>query len=178
MFAPNWWQSTGYLNGSKPTVDPDDPYRISTAILPVYPPMGWQFQAVGSLYPGADNGWQGGMASYPAPSPAQTRMEALMWDKPAACLDECAMGGCADPTSWVHAACVKQGCCTPSPLPSHYGGEVVLPSQQSYVETNCEPGTKEYCRSDLDYFNCMPYSTLTPMTDPTCVGYTPNIVPW
>jgi len=177
MFAPNWWQSTGFLAGQVPTVDPDDPYRISTAILPVYPPLGWQFQEVGALYPGATTGWQGGMASYATPVATPTPLDMLMGDKPSTCLDECAMGGCADPTSWIHNHCVKQGCCTPS-QPSRYGGEVLLPSQQAYIETNCEPGTKEYCKSELDYFNCMPFSTLTPSTDPTCAAYRDKVVPW
>lgn len=175
-FAPNWWESTGFLHGSVPAVDPDDPYRISTAILPVYPPLAWQFQAVGALYPGATTGWQGGMASYPSFPSTATQLDSLMWDKPQACLDECAMGGCDDPTSWIHATCVKQGCCTPRPV--SYGGEVILPSQQAYMETNCEPGTKEYCQTELDYHNCMPWSTLTPATDPTCASYKPTVVPW
>lgn len=165
-FAPNWWESTGFLQGTKPTVDPDDPYRISTAILPVYPPLGWQFQATGSLYPGAPVQWQGGMSSY---TPAVTS-DLFPAPLPRACLDACTMGGCADPTSFAHAGCVASGCCSLQPA---FTSPPTFDSQRAYISTNCEPGTKEYCHSDLDYFNCMPYSTLTPSTDPTCAGFLP-----
>lgn len=169
-FAPHWWESTGYLNGKVPTVDPDDPYRISTMILPVYQPLSWQFQATGSLYPGAPYQWQGGVSSY-TPIAYSTPVTHV----PHKCMDECTMGGCDDPTSWVHEACVKQGCCS---LPVQPDEPVISPSQQAYIETHCEPGTKEYCQSDLDYFNCMPFSTLTPATDPTCAAYKPDVVPY
>jgi hypothetical protein len=94
---------------------------------------------------------------------------------PLSCLDECSMGGCADPTSFAHAKCVASGCCTPKLA---YTTAPQYSSQQAYIETNCEPGTKEYCQSELAYFNCMPYSTLTPDTDPTCDGFRPVRQEW
>lgn len=168
-FAPNWWESTGFLAGNAPVVDPDDPYRISTMILPVYPPLAWQFQATGNLFYGAPTKWQGGVSSY-LPTLQGEAMENLFYNRPLACADECAMGGCADPTSYAHSKCVQQGCCSHSPT-GHVDAYIPFPSQKAYVETNCEPGTKEYCQSDLDYYNCMPYSTLTPATDPTCASF-------
>lgn len=169
-FAPNWWESTGFLAGGLPVVDPDDPYRISSTILPVYPPLAWQFQATGHLFPGAPVQWQGGMGSYPATLQGEA-IDNLFYNRPLACADECAMGGCADPTSFAHRKCVQQGCCAAKPTAADAEATIPFPSQKVYVETNCEPGTKEYCRSDLDYYNCMPYSTLTPATDPTCASF-------
>lgn len=169
-FAPHWWQSTGFLAGNAPVVDPDDPYRISSMILPVYPPLSWQFQATGNLYPGASLQWQGGEGSYLSTLHPQP-LEDLFYNRSLACADECAMGGCADPTSVAHYKCVRQGCCDKSPSAAVDEATTPFPSQKAYVETNCEPGTKQYCQSDLDYHNCMPYSTLTPATDPTCTSF-------
>jgi hypothetical protein len=113
---------------------------------------------------------QGGASSYTQANYTPQPMEELFYNRPLACADECAMGGCADPTSFIHSRCVQQGCCTPSPTPNR-DVEPAFPSQQAYIETQCLPGTKQYCQSDLDYFNCMPYSTLTPDTDPTCASF-------
>jgi hypothetical protein len=173
--ADKWYDSTGFLYGNDPVVDPDDPYRISTYIMQTYPPMTWAPLAEGALYPGAPAQLQGGSSSY-TPIFYETYLGSLDNYRPTQCLSECSMGGCDDPTAWSHPACVKAGCCSdaawkpPSPP--------LLDMQTSYIVTECKPGTKEYCRSYLDYFNCMPWSTLTPETDSSCADYRPTPLPW
>lgn len=162
-YASTWWQSTGFLSGNDPTLSPDDPRRISTYITEAYKPT-WAPLATGSLFPGVETQRQGGMSSYPLPLYSAYLDEV---DVPSTeCMNECTLGGCADPTSEVHERCVKSGCC-PELVP-HQVKELEYSSQRAYQSTDCTLGPKAWCASELDYFNCAPYSTFTPQTDPEC----------
>lgn len=191
--AEEWYTSTGFLTGAVPSLSPEDPYRISTNILPVYPPLGWQFQETGSLFPGAQLNVQGGMSSYP-----QFDTGVPLYDLPSyredKCLANCTMGGCADPTSHQYKQCVAAGCCgcgkrdevhnsdSNSCVPfkkSQWATQPVIPMNTlANVTPGCVPGSKQYCQSELNYFNCNPSSLLSPATDPTCAGFRPKQVPW
>lgn len=190
--AEEWYTSTGFLTGAVPSLSPEDPYRISTNILPVYPPLGWQFQATGSLFPGAQLGVQGGMSSYPVFDDGVPLYKVGNYreDK---CLANCTMGGCADPTSHEYKQCVAMGCCgckkgqaqdagsnTCKPFgKTQWAEQPYLPFHTTAnVTPNCTPGSKQYCQSELNYFQCNPSSLLTPDTDPTCAGFRPKHVPW
>ncbi len=162
-FASTWWDSTGFLYGSDPTVSPDDPRRISTYITEAWIPK-WAPLATGSLFEGVEPQRQGGMASYELPL-YSTYTDVL--DVPAyECLNECTLGGCSDPTSEAHERCVASGCCPT--LEPHIVPEPLIPSERAYQSTDCTRGPEAWCASELDYFNCAPYSRLTPASDPTC----------
>lgn len=203
--AANWLASTGFLTGTLPSLSPENPYRVSTNILPVYPPLGWQFQATGALYPGAELTWQGGMASYPSENRGVAMFDLSNYASVSgangnatdkfSCKASCTMGGCADPTSHAHPYCVAAGCCAcagPEEVHAKSGNNACVPFQQSgwqetpllpmdtisNVSTDCTPGSKEYCQSYLNYFNCNPSTLLSPDTDPRCAGFKPDAVPW
>lgn len=191
--APDWLLSSGFLTGNVPSLSPENPYRISTNILPVYPPLGWQFQETGVLYPGAELTWQGGMASYPNENRGVAMFDLTSYREDM-CKANCTMGGCADPTSYWYKQCKAAGCCGCDKADDVHnpGSNTCTPFAQSSwavqpyipmdttanVTPNCTPGSKEYCKSYLNYFNCNPSSLQTPDTDPTCAGFTPSIVPW
>jgi hypothetical protein len=195
--APDWLLSSGFLTGNMPSLSPENPYRVSTNILPVYPPLGWQFQETGVLFPGAELTWQGGMASYPNENRGVAMFELSNY-RDDMCLANCSMGGCADPTSHDYKRCVAAGCCGCSKKghvkskgdgsgsnqctsfeKSGWAEEPLLPMNTiANVTTNCTPGSKEYCLSYLNYFNCNPSSLETPGTDPTCAKYMPKSMPW
>lgn len=204
QIGAEWYTSTGFLNGVVPSLSPEDPYRISTNILPVYPPLGWQFQATGSLFPGAELGVQGGMSSYPVFDVGVPLYELTNY-RDEMCLANCTMGGCADPTSHQHKQCVAAGCCgcprdakgmrqvqvhvkgkdgkgnsACAPFAkSGWQQDPMLPFNTIRgVTPDCVPGSKQYCESELNYFNCNPSSLLTPDTDPTCAGFAAKHVPW
>jgi len=171
---------TGFLYGAAPTLDPEgDGSRISSNISQyTYPPSAY-FSPVqrGALFPGAPTVVQGGAASY-MPQEDQTFLSDVGGLR-AGCLDNCTMGGCADPTSSAHDACVLAGCCggggafTADPSPP------LLNSQRVTSATECLAGPVAYCASDLDYFNCHPWSTRSPLTDDACTPATrPRSLPW
>jgi hypothetical protein len=168
---------TGFLYGAAPTLDPEgDGSRVSTNISQyTYPPAAY-FSPVqrGSLYSGAPSVVQGGAASY-----LSRNDETYLFDVGVVnpgCLGNCTMGGCDDPTSTAHDACRAAGCCrggdAPAPAP------VLLNSERVTSGTNCLDGPAAYCASDLDYFNCHPWSTRTPATDATCAAVAPQLLPW
>lgn len=178
--VPELNPATGFLYGRRPVLDPEgDGARVSTNFATYTYPPGDYFSPVarGSLYPGAPSKVQGGYATF------DSRDDETFWHDvesnnagtvfaPRACSDTCTMGGCRDPTSHAYAGCVRAGCCvTARDLPPVT--PPVLNSQQVYVETNCGGGgggapLPEFCASDLDYFNCHPWSVQTPATDPRC----------
>jgi hypothetical protein len=162
-FASTWWQSTGFLYGNDAVISPDDPRRISTYITEAYTPK-WAPLATGSLFPGVEAQRQGGDASYALPLYSAYLAELSVPNE--TCLQDCTLGGCADPTSEAHERCVSAGCCPV--LTPHIVEEPYYSSQTAYQSTDCTRGPEAWCASELDYFNCAPYSTLTPATDPTC----------
>ena len=179
--------STGFLFGNHATLAPDgDASRISTNI-PTYTYSPKDYFApvkTGILYEGAQNVLQGGYSSFFVPE-AQTPLEHTnpyfrSDEKHTRCLENCTMGGCDDPTSSVHKACTLAGCCAHEPLPPQYEAPATLNSQRPYAGTNCVP--QEFCKSQLDYYNCHPWSTLTPADDLICAQYgfryDRNNIPW
>jgi hypothetical protein len=192
--AVNWWESSGFLNGNDPSLDVDDPYRVSTFNRPVYRRT-WRPLAEGIHYPPApqlhDNESEFLSSAY---------LDQLASSRQPACLANCSLGGCADPTTAVHAACVAGGCCecrdplvyvgpgdtcvpaTGAELPSAVRStaprlEVNIPSERAYINMECVPD--QYCQTDLAYFNCQPWATTTPDTDPVCSPYRQStITPW
>lgn len=171
---------TGFLYGAAPTLDPEgDGSRISSNISQyTYPPSAY-FSPVqlGALFPGAPTVVQGGAASY-----ISQEDQTLLSDvgvRSAGCLDNCTMGGCADPTSSAHDACVLAGCCGGGGGGGETFAAPLLNSQRATSATDCLAGAAAYCASDLDYFNCHPWSTRSPRTDNTCTPATrPRPLPW
>ena len=170
---------TGFLNGINAIIAPDgDVERISTNIAAprrdYFSPI-----ATGALYPGAEAVLQGGYSSYYVPESQTTLTYQLrLRDRPdalsAACMANCTMGGCTDPTSTVHTVCQRMGCCTPPPLSSYnsYNSngskEPVDNSQTAYVSNDCM-APEQYCGNDLSYFNCHPWATAREqLEDPAC----------
>ena len=171
---------TGFLYGVAPTLDPEgDGSRVSTNISQyTYPPSAY-FSPVqrGSLFPGAPAAVQGGAASYLSRDDQTYLSDVGVVN--AGCLDNCTMGGCDDPTSSAHDACMAAGCCRGGggapPPPS---APVLLNSERVTSATNCLDGPAAYCASNLDYFNCHPWSTRSPRTDATCATAAPRPLPW
>jgi hypothetical protein len=176
---------TSFLSPGPLTIlDPEgDGARISTNIPSYTYPARDYFSPVarGSLYPGAPTTTQGGYATFTSHEDQTFLHDLESYNAgappaPRACSDRCTLGGCRDPTSSVHRACVARGCCvTRADFP--YVSAPPFDSQRVYVETNCDrdghrghrsSGKPEFCQSDLDYFNCHPWSVETRETDPLC----------
>ena len=172
----NWWESSGFLHGSHPTLDVDDPRRISSNVFQIYPsgsgPGTWTPLATGVFnIPSSVDG-----ASPSAPQPAQqyANVSNILVDTPLAstntpleCKDQCAMGGCADPTSAIHGECIASGCCQPHP-PSYGYVTAKNISDMAYGDADCIRGPEEFCKSQYTYKQCNPLSTVEAWEDPQC----------
>lgn len=175
--ADNWWQSTGFLYGQNPSLDVDDPMRISTNIPTFNPPYNiWQPLATGFFnIPGSVDGEP---ATAPQPQPLESggllstpvRAEVVSLAKtntPNFCKANCTLGGCSDPTTDVHDMCVAAGCCAPHP-PTYTFSESTNVSQMAYGDADCIQGPELYCQSQYTYKQCNPGSVLNAWEDPKC----------
>ena len=186
--SPTWFSNpTGFLHGDGAEVTPENPYRIPTYI-PKYYSEEWRPIAQGNMYPSY---WPSISESWNGTNGTNTNsgvyISQLINYKGDRCLNTCSMGGCDDPTSAVYAQCKDIGCCECIYPYSSQNGKcvidtetsqyVILPSETGYTSNNCfKP--EEFCSSELSYFNCSPYSTLTAETDPVCEKSRPRVVPW
>lgn len=173
--------STGFLFGSDPMLAPDgDASRISTNIPSYEYPLSDYFAPVqtGILYEGAVATLEGGSSSYFV-AEAQTPLYLLggnytpldkSFDN--ACLENCSLGGCTDPTANLYAACYNAGCCDVNLRP--FANAPLLNSQRVSASTDCFSPV-DYCASNLDYYNCHPWSTFNAQTAPICV-YTRSVM--
>ncbi len=167
--APNWWTSTGYLYGSMPSLSPENPERISTNVSQVWP-RGWIPPVQSRTYPSADL-YQNDMGTKELHGASLRQV-----DVPDFCKANCTMGGCSDPTSEVHEACVAAGCCRGFDIAVEQ--PVTYSSQINYLSTDCVLGPRAFCTSDLAYHQCNPASPRGPNHDSRCKGITPQPTPW
>ncbi len=199
-YAYNYWESTGFLNGPKPLISPDsDPYMMSTFVAPQEGAAHFVPLERGKLYAGYDAQTQGGSSSY-TPIFYDASLDTLSNYRKKTCLANCTMGGCDDPTSFVHAQCVAAGCCgcaskgevyqfTPSatlrdtepscvPVQSTpWYQPPLIPSQQLYTSNECFT-PEQYCTSELAYKNCFPEAPGGVQDDARCAKVRPAVVPW
>jgi len=166
----DWWESTGFLYGHAPSLSPENPHRISSNVPQLYREQ-WRSLAPGFFTEAPSNLFQD--SEY-----QQQELHGVpLWqvDVPDHCKSDCTLGGCSDPTSAPHKACVAAGCCGTPEL-------VVTPewsSQIAYTSTDCLAGPRVYCQSNLAYKQCNPVSTLLPSTDSECVPFRPcGTIPW
>lgn len=199
-YAYNYWQSTGFLNGPKPLLSPDsDPYMMSTFVAPEEGASHFVPLERGKLYAGYDVQAQGGASSY-TPIFYDASLDSLTNYRKTACLANCTMGGCDDPTSDVHPKCVAAGCCgcsdksqvyqftpsatlrdaNPSCVPlvdTPWYQAPLIPDQQVTTSNECF-APEQYCMSELAYKNCFPESPGGVADDVRCNGVRPAVIPW
>ena len=185
--AEHWWDSTGFLYGNNPSLDVDDPMRISTNIPTFSPPQSWQPLATGvfnipASVDGApptapkphaleDGGWASTPITFETVPLAQV-------DKPNFCKTNCTMGGCSDPTTAIHQQCVAAGCCSLHPPQYNFTPSKNI-SQMGYGDADCILGPGDhpqdvdgYCRSQYTYKQCNPGSILNAWQDAKCFDAT------
>lgn len=172
----DWWQGSGFLTGNNPSLDVDDPRRISSNVFQLYPVQNWQPLATGFFNIPASV--DGAPPTAPQPYAAVDLTATPISETPIAnvnpsdtCKANCTMGGCSDPTSAVYQQCVDAGCCQPRPV-EYNSLTTANISNMAYGDQDCTLGPDSYCRSQYTYRQCKPGSLWKAWEDPVCYNKT------